>query len=283
MQQKKNFKDLIKTYNINPKKSLWQNYLIDENILDEIVSSTNIKWENILEIWPWFWALTERIISNLPKSLNLVEIDTKMIDIIQDRINKKDLIVDKINFEIHNEDILKFETKFKNNSYIVIANIPYYITSAILYKFLYTIKNKAKKMLIMMQKDVADKIMIWQNNNQWKIKTSFLSLYIWKKTHVKSICFVSKNCFYPAPKVDSEVLLFDTHNNYNDVKDEDFLDFLKIWFSKPRKKLINNLEKKYSKGLILEIFDSLNIKEKTRWEELDLDSWINLFKKLKEN
>jgi len=269
--------EIIKKFKIKAKKSLWQNFLIDENILDKIALSIDIKWQNIIEIWPWYWALTEKLLNSKPKSLHLVELDNEMIQILKERIQKNELKIDNINFEIFNEDILKFIPSFKDNNYYVIANIPYYITSPILFKFLYEIKNLPKKMVILLQKDVADKIIEWQNNT--KVKSSYLSLFISKKCCVKTITFVPSKAFSPAPKVNSEVLLFETHKNFNEINDTDFLKLLKIWFKSPRKKLLNNLENWwYKKEQILEIYKKLNLSENIRWEELDTLKWIDLFK-----
>ncbi len=274
-------KETIIKYNIKAKKSLGQNFLINENILDKIVNSIIISWENVIEIWAWFWVLTEKIISKNPKSLSIVEIDKNMINIIKQRIDNNEININQINnFKIYNEDILKHETNYKNNDYIIIANIPYYITSPILFKFLYQSKNKPKKMLIMMQSDVAEKIIKWQDNKFFK--SSVLSLYIWKKSFVKKIVFVEKNNFYPSPKVDSEILLFELFDKYKEVNDKEFINFIKIWFSNPRKKLINNLEKWWiKKEALANVFNILKINLNIRWEDLNLDSWINLYLQLK--
>lgn len=275
--------EFFKEYWIFAKKSLGQNFLIDDNVLNTIASSLNISWNNILEIWPWYWALTEKILLQHPKSLHLVELDKDMIEIINKRLEKWELKIDWIDFQIFNEDILKFKERF--NNYLVIANIPYYITSPILYKFLYEIGNKPDNMLILMQKDVGDKILAWQstaldkkNNKQ---KSSVLSLFISKKAFVKEIIRVPAKSFIPAPKVESSVLLFELHNNYRDINDDKFIEFIKIWFKEPRKKLVNNLVKWwYEKEKILKIFNELWFREDVRWEDLSIDNWIKLLLKV---
>ncbi len=271
--------EVLKKYWISAKKSLGQNFLMDENILNSIASSIDITWKNILEIGPWYGALTEKLLIKNPKSLYLVELDKRMVEILNYRIKDSELIPNNVDFKIFNEDVLKFEPLFLDKNYYVIANIPYYITSPILQKFLYDVKYKPKKMVILMQKDVGEKILQWQLNNT-KQKSSVLSLFIAKKCFVKSVILVPPNCFYPAPKVESEVLLFDAHSNYQEVDDKKFLEFIKKWFQNPRKKLISNLEKWwFKKENIKEIFDLLKISENTRWEELNIDEWILLFKK----
>ncbi len=271
--------ELLKKYNIKPKKSLWQNFLIDERVLDDIVKETKINWKNILEIWPWLWALTEKLLLQKPRSLYLVELDQYMIEILNKRVEENELDIAWVDFKIINIDVLKYNVEFEK--YNVIANIPYYITSPILYKFLYEVKIMPEKMLILMQKDVADKIM-WERK-KWKTsKSSVLSLFISKKCIVKEVSFAPASSFYPAPKVDSEVLLFETHNTYEKIDDKEFLEFIKTWFRSPRKKLINNLvEWWYEKEKVFKTFSWLWFVEDVRGEDLDIDQWILLLEKMK--
>lgn len=268
--------DIIKKYKIIAKKSLWQNFLTDEKILSEISSITNIIWENILEIWPWFWALTWLIIEKNPKSLTLVELDRDMIEILNDRVKNNDLDISKVsNFEIINQDVLKVEPEI--NDYKVIANIPYYITSPILFKFLYEVKNKPSEMIILMQKEVWERI-IWIEKNK-KTKSSVLSLFVQKKCKVLPRIDVLKNCFFPAPKVDSIVLHFEIVSDNSWVDDSTFLTFIKASFSNPRKKLISNLVNAwYEKEVYLKKMNEMWFDENVRWEELWINDYIQLLK-----
>lgn len=139
---------------IKAKKSLGQNFLIDEEALFDISSSIEITGKNIIEVGPGYGALTEYIIRENPKSLTLVELDRDMIVILEDRMENewKDHPI-----LIENQDILQFIPKEGN--YSVIANIPYYITSPILFRFLYDLPNSPDEMTIMMQKEVGEKIL----------------------------------------------------------------------------------------------------------------------------
>ncbi len=269
--------DLLKKYNIKAKKSLWQNFLVSEKILKNISEIIEIKEKNIIEVWPWFWALTQKILEKNPLSLTLVELDKKMVEILNDRIKNNDLDISKTKkFLIENIDVLKFFPEEKN--YSIIANIPYYITSPILRHFLYDTKNIPEKMVILMQKDVWEKIL---NTFNKKTKSSVLGLFIAKKAYVSEKLFVSKDNFIPAPKVESSVLLFETHNNFFDIPDEKFLKIIKIWFSQTRKKLIKNLVLWwFEKEKILKIFEKLDIKENSRAENLDIKKWCELVKNL---
>jgi len=101
--------------------------------------------------------LTEKIIAKNPKSLDLVELDRDMISLLQEKVENKIFPLENIDFQIYHQDVLKFFPQ--KNDYRLIANIPYYITSPILRHFLYTVENKPQKMLILMQKEVAEKIL----------------------------------------------------------------------------------------------------------------------------
>lgn len=267
-------KDLIKLYNIKAKKSLWQNFLLDDNILEKIANYTNITWENIIEVWPWFWALTEKLSEKDPSILKLVELDNDMIDILY----KRKILWDFkwTYFDIINQDILKYQSDIED--YKVIANIPYYITSPIINHFLYEQKYLPKEMIILMQKDVWDKILIWNfQEDKKKTKTSVLSLLVSKKYYTKKVVNVSKESFSPRPKVESIVLYFEKHDLFSEISDNIFLEIIKLWFKEPRKKLIKNLcTSLLKKEELLKIFDKLGIKEATRAEDLDIYKWIDL-------
>jgi len=279
--------NIFKKYKIKAKKSLGQNFLVNEEIVEKISNQLDLNWKNIIEVWPWYGALTEKILNKNPKSLKLIELDLDMIDILNDRIKNWELNINSTDFEIINTDVLKYIPGLKD--YFVIANIPYYITSPILKHFLYDVENKPEKMLILMQKDVGDKIIQWQLEKEQitkknKNKTSVLSLFIAKKAKVKEVLFVWKQNFIPAPKVESSVLLFEKHNLYNNIDDLEFLDFIKKWFSEPRKKLIKNLLKNWlDKEKLLKTFSVLNLSENTRAEELNLEKWISFIEEYKKN
>lgn len=134
----------------------------------------------------------------------------------------------QMSFKIFHQDILTFTPEFQD--YSVIANIPYYITSPILTHFLYTLKNPPQEMLILMQKDVGDKILQGTGTKvpvPKKLKSSVISLMIAKKCFVSEKLLVPAKSFIPAPKVESSVLYFETHQKYSSIDDEGFLNFIK--------------------------------------------------------
>lgn len=266
--------EIIKKYKIKAKKSLWQNFLINDEILDNIAETLEIENKNIIEVWPWYGALTEKILKKNPEKLTLIELDREMIEILEKRIENKDFLNPEKIF-IKNIDVLKYFSE--DEKYFVIANIPYYITSPILRHFLYDVENIPNSMLILMQKEVWDKIILGQ---EWKkIKTSVLSLFVAKKCKVREVIFVGKENFSPAPKVESSVLLFEKHNDFSDLDDKIFFEFIKKAFVEPRKKLINNLSKAwFDKEFLKKFFEEKNISENIRPEDLEIGEWCDFIR-----
>lgn len=263
--------EIIKKYNIKAKKDLWQNFLMNENILDQICELSKISNENILEVWPWFWALTKKIIDSKPQKLKLIELDKDMINILKDREKSWDFDLENIDFSIENIDVLKFDPDFED--YKVIANIPYYITSPILSRFFYDVKNKPSEMIILMQKEVWDRIV--------SQKSSVLSLFIKKKSLVTQEIFVPAWDFSPAPKVDSCVLHFKYIDTFENIDDQIFLTFIKKSFSQPRKKLIKNLVQAWFQKEVLEnVFTKNGFNLSARPEDLNLEDYLYLIESI---
>lgn len=272
--------EILKKYSIKAKKALWQNFLVNEDIIEKIADVVEVWSKNIVEVWPGYGALTEKLINKKPKSLNLVELDWDMIEILEKRIETWDFNLKDIDFNIEKIDVLQYNPIFSD--YSVIANIPYYITSPILRHFLYNVEKKPQNMVILMQKDVWDKIIAWQKIwKKWKVRSSVLSLFIAKKAYVEEVIIVAKQNFVPSPKIESSVLLFDLHDKYLDIDDVHFLDIIKKWFWEPRKKLIKNfINSWYEKKHIEKIFEELSIDLLVRWEDLNIAKWCQLIWKI---
>ncbi len=274
--------DIIKKYKISAKKWFWQNFLVNNDIIKQISNIIEIKSKNIVEIWPWYWALTEKLLMSKPSKLDLVELDNDMVSILEDRLRKNELCVWETIFTINKQDVLKYEPQFV--SYSVIANIPYYITSPILRHFLYDLKNKPIYMIILMQKEVWDKILNTPISSFWtnkKYKSSVLGLFIAKKSYVHEKIIVDSQNFFPSPKVKSSVLLFETHDLYQDIDDEKFFKIIKIWFSNVRKKLITNFEKAwYDKDIIIGILKNIWFSTDVRSENLWIKQWCEFVRQI---
>ena len=183
-------KDLEKS-GIQPKKQLGQNFLIDESALDIIIETADInEGENIIEIGPGTGILTQRLIDT-GVNVTSIEIDWNLAKFLEDKFS------DNENFELIETDALKFDPPKKD--YKLIANIPYYITSPLISHFLEA-ENKPKKMVLLIQKEVAEKICA----KEGKLNVLAIHVQVFGKPQIKKI--VQKESFHPAPKVDSAIL-----------------------------------------------------------------------------
>ena len=215
---------------IKPKKSLGQNFLIDDNIVDKIIKLSNINNNHIVEIGPGTGNLTKKILIKSPKSLILIEKDKNLINYLKTELNQKK------NIKFFNEDILKFQLEEKiNNNSIIIGNLPYNISSQILVKLIRfrTWLPKYKKLILMFQKEVADKILAKYQSSSF----GRLTVLVKARLKITDYFHISKNCFYPVPKVKSTILVFEPIVN-NDFKVRDIINLEKVthvFFSKKRK------------------------------------------------
>ena len=218
---------------IKPKKSLGQNFLIDNNVLNKIIKLTKLNNYNIVEIGPGTGNLTKKIIEQKPKNLILIEKDYKLIN------NLKNELKDYNNLKVFNEDILKFdlEKNIKENS-IIIGNLPYNISSQILVKLIKFEEwlPRYKKLILMFQKEVADKILAKYNSSNY----GRLSILTAARLKITKYFNVSPNSFYPAPKVKSTVLMFEPIMNKDfKVKNIENLEKISQIFFSRKRKMIN--------------------------------------------
>jgi 16S rRNA (adenine1518-N6/adenine1519-N6)-dimethyltransferase len=221
----------------NPKKSLGQNFLIDNNIIQKIISSGKINNNCIFEIGPGTGNLTKEIIKSAKNNLIVVEKDNRLIDELK-KIN--------FNYEINifNDDILKFD--IEKNIYtktVIFGNLPYNISTQILVKLL-KFKNwppKYKRLVLMFQKEVADRILAKCKSPNY----GRLSIITRSRLQVVDSFNVTKNCFFPKPKVDSTVLIFEPLKNKNSKEiDLNSLEKITHIFFSNKRKMINKGFKK---------------------------------------
>ena len=220
------------------KKSLGQNFLIDKNIVKKIVNLVKISEKNVVEIGPGEGALTSEIINKKPKKLILIEKDFNLVKKLKKKYSKYKFV------KIYHSDILKFnaEKKFNKNS-IIFGNLPYNISSQILVKF---IKFKIwppnyNDIIFMFQKELGEKIIgkyPSKNYGRLSILTNYRLNFIEK-------FFISPNCFFPRPKVNSMILHFRPKNNkFFKIKNIDSLEKVtNTLFSNKRKMINKNLKK----------------------------------------
>lgn len=247
----------------------------DKTILQKIADSITIDGKHLIEVGPGYGALTEYILKKNPESLELVEFDADMIAILENR-QKADWNQHQI--EIHHQDILRFCPNRKN--YRVIANIPYYITSPILFHFLHpgwhqkieTPFESPEEMTILMQKEVGEKILI---SSTKKPHFSYLSLAMHLACEsIENIIFAPKSAFRPSPKVDSLALKFSTKKNRDIINERNLLRFWNICFRHPRKTLVYNLSTEgYEKDFIRETLLKNNYPSTVRAEAIFLEDW----------
>lgn len=272
-----NHREILNTYGIRAKKSLGQNFLVNDEILEAIVESIDITGHDIIEIGPGYGALTTKILAKHPKSLTLIELDREMVSILRSRVSSGDIIIPQgTDFSIVETDVLKYIPW--NQDYTVIANIPYYITSPILFRFLHELEYKPHEMLILMQKEVGDKILRKKGYHN-----SYLSLAMEYATEeIREVLSVPRENFIPAPKVDSSVLYFQSKKEYDKTGAKKFLSIVSAGFLALRKKLISNLASRFpiTKEQFTDIFKKLGLSETVRAEELDIALWVTLLTKI---
>ena len=220
--------------NFGFQKSLGQNFLQDENIIDKIVKSANIDKDTLLiEIGPGAGALSKKTIP-LSGYAILYEIDTRLKEILNDVLNGYS------NYEIIFNDVLNQNIKddinrFNYKKIYVVANLPYYITTPIITKLIDEINPD--KIVIMIQDEVADRLSANVGGRDYGMITVLLGA----KYNIKKLFKVSRNCFKPAPNVDSAVISLDKHNKYIINNEELFNKIIKDAFKYKRKNLKNNL------------------------------------------
>lgn len=272
------------TMHIKAKKSIWQNFLIDEEALSDITRSLEIADRHIIEVWPGYGALTVYILGHHPQSLDMVELDLDMIKILDARfMGKEELpkiawdenhLVKTTPIAIHHQDVLHFTPTYEE--YSVIANIPYYITSPILFHFLYDLPHAPVDMVIMMQKEVGEKILEWRAK---KMHHSFLSLAMENACDdIEIVRYVWKESFDPMPKVDSIVLKFSVKKVRNRAEEFELLELWKVAFAHPRKTLISNLKWFYNTDDIKWWLMENGYDEKVRGEAVKKEDWGSFMK-----
>jgi 16S rRNA (adenine1518-N6/adenine1519-N6)-dimethyltransferase len=261
----KTIKELLAKHESRASKKLGQNFLADKNVLQKIIDSSNIVPDDIIiEVGPGLGTLT-RELAMRAKKVVAIEKDRNMIEILEETLN------DFKNIEIIQGDALKIFSDFPN--YKVIANIPYYLTSPLIRKFLES-KNPPKEMVLMLQKEVAQRICAVPP------KMSLLSVSVQFYATAKIVLNVSKNSFWPAPKVDSAVIKIIPKLGKPSMPAEQFFKIVKAGFLHPRKQLAGNLSKglKLSKENTEKWLQQNNINPKQRAETLSIDDWLNLAK-----
>lgn len=257
------------------KKSLGQNFLISDAVIDEIVEKSLCSKEDIVvEIGPGLGALTERL-SKVSKRLYAVELDDRLIPILRAKFGMLD------NVEIVHEDILNFDwSKVTGDSLRIVGNLPYYITTPILLGIMEK-GVKAKSITVMVQKEVADRIVASPGGKEFGVLTASLGYY----AQARKIVDVPRDCFKPVPNVDSAVVFMQLKDERPLNADEEKIYFalIKKAFSQRRKTLLNSLAgfNNMSKEKINSLLIDQGIDPQRRAETLSIEEYMNLSKEIK--
>ncbi|MBF0715495.1 16S rRNA (adenine(1518)-N(6)/adenine(1519)-N(6))-dimethyltransferase RsmA [Gemelliphila palaticanis] len=269
---------ILKKYDFKFKKSLGQNFLIDNNVLNRIVSGAEIdKNTGVIEIGPGIGSLTEKLAEAAKKVVSF-EIDGRLIPILSDTLSEFN------NVEIINMDILKVDVdsvikeKFSDcEKVMVVANLPYYITTPILTHLIENTKL-IDGYVVMMQKEVANRLNAKAGTKDYNSLTILLNYY----TDVDYLFTVPKKVFVPAPNVESAVVKLMTKKSKEvQLVSDKFFDFVRSCFVQRRKTLLNNLISKYGKDkkdIIIENCNNVNIEVSRRSETLTLNEFNELHK-----
>jgi 16S rRNA (adenine1518-N6/adenine1519-N6)-dimethyltransferase len=253
--------DILKHYETHAKKRFGQNFIVDANIIQKIVNTSSVD-ENtvVLEIGPGMGSLTQGLLKKA-KHVIAIEIDPLMVELCNKHFS------DEPNFTLIHDDVLNVDLKalfndlgFSSDRLLVVANLPYYITTPIIFKLIES-GIHFEEMQLMVQKEVAQRFNATVGTKDYNA----LSLMIQNLFEVKIALDVSKYVFIPRPAVDSSVINLkrkdvDLHNLL------DYFTFLKTAFTQRRKTLYNNLRESYDSPNIKEALESCQLSESIRAE-----------------
>ena len=274
---KKNYenslREIIKEYNLKPKKKLGQNFLHDKNIISSIVNKANIEDEDIIEIGPGPGILTESILNNKARSLLAIEKDDSFeVNLKKIRSNYRD------NFDYLINDVIDFDfKKLTKKNYKFVSNLPYNISVPFILKMIRIRKIIPwKEMILMVQKEVAERITAKINTKNY----GRLSIMVNLNNDVKKLLTVKPSSFIPRPKVDSTVIKISPKNKDININTEVFEKIVKTCFSQRRKKVKNNLDQLNINTISL--LELSNIDPDLRAENIDIEGFIRISRNYEE-
>lgn len=268
---------LLASRELHPHRGLGQNFLIDKNVLQKIVTAAEIeRADTVLEIGAGLGALTG-FLSQAAREVIAVEIDKKLIPLLQDILSAYE------NVTLLNGDILELDWDRdifplmgeKSGKIVVCANLPYYITSPIIFKILEH-KSRVKSAVLMVQKEVADRLAAEPGTKDYGLLTVMVS----RRASVRQLLRVSRSCFYPVPDVDSTVVVIEPLDQTSDrVSDEAvFQRLVRAAFQSRRKTMHNVL---WRSGLVNKedaspFLESLGIEPQRRGETLSVREFSSI-------
>lgn len=261
---------LLETNAFSFKKKFGQNFIIDENIIDSILKNIELTPDAmVIEIGPGAGSLTYKL-SKYAKKVLCYEIDTSLKSILEENLctcSNVDIVYD----DFLKRDIQKDLKNYSFNKLYVVANLPYYITTPILVKFIEE-QVPAEKMVFMVQKEVGDRFKAKPKTKDYGSLTVYLNYYF----DVRKVIQVSKNVFLPKPNVDSIVIEFKRKEKLLFLKNEDlFFKLVRDSFSQKRKTIKNNL-KGYDLEKIEKVLQKSAFSLTSRAEELSLEIFVEI-------
>jgi 16S rRNA (adenine1518-N6/adenine1519-N6)-dimethyltransferase len=254
--------------NIRAKKSLGQNFLIDRDILEQIVNTVEILKKEILEIGPGSGNLTNFIIKKKPKKFYVIEKDNDLSLLLEEKFGSEISII--------NDDVLNVsENTISKEKLTVFGNLPYNISTEILSRWIVNLGKNFwfDSLVLMFQKEVADRIIASSNTSKYG-RLSILSNW---KLNIKKIIDIKPESFSPRPKIDSSLLLFTPKNNFFELKDAKNLEMItRVFFSQRRKMLKKPFNKVFKNAK--EVSEKFNIDLNLRPQNLEPEIYFNIVK-----
>jgi 16S rRNA (adenine1518-N6/adenine1519-N6)-dimethyltransferase len=253
---------------IKAKKSLGQNFLIDRNVLEQIVNTVDIFNKEVLEIGPGSGNLTTFILKKKPKKIYVIEKDDNLSSLLEEKFYNEIIVI--------NEDVLKIsEDKISNEKLIVFGNLPYNISTEILSKWIINLKKDFwfESLILMFQKEVADRIIAKFNTSKYG-RLSILSNW---KLNIEKIIDIKPESFSPRPKIDSSLLLFTPKNNFFKLENPKNLEMMtRVFFSQRRKMLKKPFNQVFQNAK--DISEKLEIDLNLRPQNLEPEVYFKLVK-----
>ena len=253
---------------IKPKKSLGQNFLIDRNVLEQIVDTVEVTNKEVLEIGPGSGNLTTFILKKKPKKVYTIEKDDELALSLQDKFTDEITII--------NDDVLKIsEDKITSEKLTVFGNLPYNISTEILSKWITNLDKKIwfENLVLMFQKEVAERIIAKPNTSKYG-RLSILSNW---KLNIKKIMDIKPQSFSPRPKIDSTLLLFTPKEKFFELKNAKNLEIItRVFFSQRRKMLKKPFNQVFNNAK--EVADKFNIDLNLRPQNLEPEMYFKLVK-----
>jgi len=273
-------KEFLNKYGLWPKKHLGQHFLICESELKKMIEASNITTKDtVIEVGPGTGILTKAL-AQKAKQIIAVEKDRQLASALQENIRADTW---GTNVTVIQKDILKFDPKdfmAEDESYILVGDIPYYLSSRLFRHFLTKVTRKPQKIILMLQKEVAERVCAEAPH------TNLLALSVQVFGEPRIVTSVPKKCFWPEPRVESTILVVekisDEFFTKNNIEQEKFFMLLKKGFAQKRKKLINNLADafKIQKSDLETTFEKCEVDNSARAENLDLQQWTCLYGKI---